>query len=153
MSARLAGALNALVFLLLGSGQIYLSLRLPGGVGRGLAEPGPGLFPLLVGAFMCAAASLNLLQAWGEAGGDRFEPCKGTRDLVLLVAIVATYIVLLPRAGFAISSFLMLVAALTLYGMPGVWRRTAAAAAITLISFIVFTKLLGVIFPAPAWFN
>jgi putative tricarboxylic transport membrane protein len=153
MSTRLAGVLAALTFLLLGGGQIYLSLRLPGGVGLSAAEPGPGLFPLLVGTFMCAAAVLRLVQAWVEQGIDRFDPRKDSRGIALLIGTIAAYIVLLPRVGFAICAFLMLLAALYLYGMPGTWRRVAVAAAVTLISFAVFTMLLGVNFPAPAWFN
>ena len=68
MTARLARALVALVFLLLGSGQIYLSLHLPGGVGLSIAEPGPGLFPLMVGALMCAAAGGHNILFFGPPG-------------------------------------------------------------------------------------
>jgi putative tricarboxylic transport membrane protein len=153
MSVRHAGVLAALIFLLLGSGQIYLSLRLPGGLGLSAAEPGPGLFPVLVGALMCAAAVLHLVQAWVEQGIDRLDPRKGSSGIALLIGAIAAYIVLLPRVGFAISAFLMLFAALSLFGMPGPWRRVAVAAAVTLVSFAVFTMLLGVNFPAPAWFN
>jgi hypothetical protein len=153
MTARHAGVLAALLFLLVGSVQIYLSLRLPGGVGLSLAEPGPGLFPLLVGALMCAAAILDLVQTWVELGSDRLDLRKGSRDIALLVSTLAAYIVLLPRVGFVISAFLMLFATLSLFGMPGTWRRVAAAVLITLVSFVVFTKVLGVILPTPTWFE
>jgi hypothetical protein len=102
---------------------------------------------------MCAAAVLHLVQAWVEQGIDRLDPRKGSSGIALLIGAIAAYIVLLPRVGFAISAFLMLFAALSLFGMPGPWRRVAVAAAVTLVSFAVFTMLLGVNFPAPAWFN
>ncbi len=153
MSARHAGVIAALAFLLLGSGQIYLSLRLPGGVGLSAAEPGPGLFPLLVGGLMCAAAALNLVQVLLERGSEKFDLRKNARDIALLVGAIAAYIVLLPRAGFVISAFLMLFATLSLYGMPGVWRRAAVAAVVTLVALAVFRMLLGVNFPSPAWFS
>ena len=89
MSFRIAGVLSALFFLLLGSGQIYLSLRLPGGLGISVAEPGPGLFPLLVGGLMCAAAVLHLVQAMAEQGTDRFDPRRSSRGIVLLIGTIA----------------------------------------------------------------
>lgn len=153
MSFRIAGVLSALIFLLLGSGQIYLSLRLPGGLGISVAEPGPGLFPLLVGGLMCAAALLHLVQSLAEQRTDRFDPRRYARRIALLIGTIAAYIVLLSRIGFVVSAFLMLFASLSLFGMPGRWGRVAVAAAVTLGSYAVFTMLLGVSFPAPAWFK
>ena len=75
MSARLSGVLAGLVFLLIGSGLIYLSPRLAGGLGLSAAEPGPGLFPMLVGAMMVVAAAAHLVQTVAQAAeeGDRAD--------------------------------------------------------------------------------
>ena len=153
MNARLAGLLSALVFLLIGSGQMFLAMRLPGGLGPNAAEPGPGLFPMLVGALMCLAAFAHLVQTWrtqhSETRGDRRWPV----DIALLTATIAGYILLLPRAGFLPSAFLLLLCTLSIYGMPGLGRRAATAAAATGIAYLVFTKGLMVNMPTPTWFN
>ena len=152
MSARLAGLLAGLVFLLIGSGQIYLSLRLPGGLGISAAEPGPGLFPALVGTLMCLAALAHLVQTW-IAERETRSAQKAPVDIVLLTATLAAYILLLPRAGFVVSAFTLLLGTLSIFGLPGWWRRLLIAAAATAVSYFVFTWGLGVSFPQPSWFN
>jgi hypothetical protein len=153
MTGRVPGLLAGMVFLLLGSGQMLLSLRLPGGIGISAAEPGPGLFPLLVGGLMCFAAVALLIQVWQDRSGDRSARHTAPIDIMLLVATISGYVLLLPRAGFAISAFLLLMGTLSIYGMPGFWRRIATSAAATLVSHLVFTLVLGVNMPEPTWFH
>jgi hypothetical protein len=153
MTGRIPALLAGLVFFLLGSGQMFLSLRLPGGTGISAAEPGPGLFPLLVGGLMCLAAAALLVQVWKDRSDHSARPHGAPVDIVLLVATVSAYILLLPRAGFAVSAFLMLMGTLSIYGMPTVWRRVATAAAATLVSHLVFVLVLGVKMPDPSWFR
>ena len=107
---------------------------------------------LLVGTLMCLAACAHLVQTWrahSDARGDGRWPV----DIMLLTATIAGYILLLPRAGFLVSAFLLLLCTLTLYGMPGLGRRAATAAAATGIAYLVFTKGLLVNMPTPTWFN
>ena len=153
MNARLMGLIAGLVFLLIGSGQIYLSLRLPGGLGLNAAEPGPGLFPMMVGSLMCVAAIAHLAQTWVAQRGEQAKPGRLPVDIALLTATLAAYILLLPRAGFVISSVLLLLGTLSIYGMPGLWRRLATAVIATAVSYLVFKLALGVIMPNPTWFN
>lgn len=153
MSGHVPSLFAGLVFLLLGSGQVFLSLRLPGGIGISAAEPGPGLFPLLVGSLMSFTAVALLFQTWQVRSDERLERHRAPIDIMLIVATIGAYILLLPRAGFAISAFLMLMGTLSIYGMPGVWRRIATAAAATLLSHLVFTLALGVKMPEPKWFQ
>ena len=153
MSGRLAAVLAGLVFLLVGSAQVWLSLRLPNGLGLSAAEPGPGLFPALVGALMCLAASAHLVQSWRATRGEATTPHGAPIDIALLVLAIAGYILLLPRAGFVISAFALLLCSLSIYGMPGLWRRGATAAVVTAIAYLVFTKGLRVNMPAPSWLS
>lgn len=153
MSARLGAALLSLVFLLIGSAQVYLSLRLPGGLGISAAEPGPGLFPMLVGGLMCAAAAAHVVQTLRAQRVDSPQRHGAPIDIVLLVLAIAGYILLLPRAGFVVSAFGLLLSSLSIYGMPGLWRRVATAAAATAVAYLVFTKGLRVNMPSPTWFN
>lgn len=153
MSRQVPSLLAGLVFLLVGSGQVFLSLRLPGGIGISAAEPGPGLFPLLVGGMMSFTAVALIFQTWQVRSDEGSERHAAPVDIVLLVTTIAGYILLLPRAGFAISAFLMLMGTLSIYGMPGFWRRIATSAAATIVSHLVFTFLLGVNMPEPTWFR
>lgn len=150
-TGRFAGLLAALLFLVIGSGQMVLAWRLPGGVGLSVAEPGPGLFPLLVGGLLCAAAAAYLIQVLSlprsPATGEGAAPWK----IVALVGSLAAYIVLLPRLGFPVAAFLLVLATLSIYGMPGLWRRVAVAALITLAAYLAFTLALKVSFPAASW--
>jgi putative tricarboxylic transport membrane protein len=153
MSARLSGVLAGLVFLLIGSGLIYLSPRLAGGLGLSAAEPGPGLFPMLVGAMMVVAAAAHLVQTVAQAAEEGESEHRAPRDIVLLVITIAAYILLLPRAGFFIAAFLLLLGCLSIYDMPGWWRRIATSVVATLVSYGVFTLGLNVNMPSPTWFN
>ena len=152
MSERLAGLVAALVFLVIGSGMMFLSPRLAGGLGLSAAEPGPGLFPMMVGALLAVAAAAHLVQTLAQAA-TAAKASRAPRDIALLVATIAAYILLLPRAGFFVAAFLLLLGSLSIYDMPGWWRRIATSVAATVISYGVFTLGLNVNMPAPTWFN
>ena len=109
MSTRLAGLIAALFFLVIGSGMMYLSPRLAGGLGLSAAEPGPGLFPMMVGALRFIAAAAHLVQTMAQTQTDAEHPYRAPRDILLLIATIAGYILLLPRAGFFVAAFLLLL--------------------------------------------
>lgn len=153
MNERFAGLVAALLFLAIGSAQILMAQRLPGGVGISAAEPGPGLFPLLVGVLMCVAAAAHLVQTWLGQRRERSGVRQAPVAMALLTATIAGYIVLLPRIGFAPSAFLLLLCTLSIYGMPRLWHRVTTAAAATAGAWLVFTKGLNVNMPAASWFN
>lgn len=153
MNARFTGLIAGLVFLIIGSGLMYLSPRLAGGLGLSAAEPGPGLFPMMVGAMMALAAVAHLVQTLAQASEPSESPYRAPRDIVLLVATIAAYIVLLPRAGFFVAAFLLLLGSLSIYDMPGWWRRIGTSVLATAVSYLVFTLGLSVNMPAPTWFN
>jgi putative tricarboxylic transport membrane protein len=153
MSARLAGLFSALFFLVIGSGMMYLSPRLPSGVGLSAAEPGPGLFPMMVGVLMFISAAAHLVQTLLQAQPREESADRAPRDIFLLVATIAGYILLLPRAGFLVAAFLLLLGSLSIYDMPGWWRRIATSAVSTMASYLVFTLGLNVQMPSPTWFN
>jgi hypothetical protein len=153
MNARSIGLTTAVFFLLLGSAQVFLSLRLPGGLGISAAEPGPGLFPAAVGALMVVAASIHLLQTVMTRGEAEDPVARKPLDIILLIGTLSAYILLLPRAGYLVSAFLLLLGTLTIFGMPGLARRVATSALMTGISYLIFTRALRVNLTAPTWFS
>ena len=148
MNSRAPGLTAALLFLLIGGGQITLALDLPRGM---LAEPGPAVFPVLVGVMMCAASIASLARAIVERDPVPFDLRSGGARPAVLVAALAAFLLLLPRVGFILPSLLLQVVTLQVFGMRGLWRRLAVAAATTAAAVLVFETLLGVQFPTPSW--
>ena len=153
MTSRSSELLCTLFFVLLGGGQMYLAPHLPGGLGLNAAEPGPGLFPMMTGALMLFAASTLLIQLLKKAQGEEDSDDHAPRDILFLVSSIALYIVLLPRAGFFVAAFLLLLSALSIFDMPNIWRRLITASLGTVISYVIFTLGLNVKMPDPTWFN
>ena len=148
MNARAAGLAAAVMFLAIGVGQTYMALNLPRGT---LAEPGPGVFPLLVGVLMSAASLACLLQAILERNPIGIDLRTGAARPAVLVAALAAFLVLLPRVGFILPSLLLQAVTLQVFGMRGAWRRLALAAVTTAAAVLIFETLLGVQFPTPSW--
>lgn len=153
MTARTSALLCALFFVLLGGGQMYLAPRLPGGLGLNAAEPGPGLFPMMTGALMLFSSTALLIQLLTKVQAEEAAQYRSPRDVILLVGTIAFYIFLLPRAGFFVAAFVLLLSGLTIFDMPNIWRRLLTAVLATVISYGVFTLGLSVTMPNPTWFN
>ena len=148
MNSRTAGLTAAVMFFVIGGSQVYLALELSRGT---LAEPGPGLFPLLVGVLMCAASLSCLWPAMLEPNSVKFDLRGDAQRLAVLVAAFVAFIFLLPRVGFILPSMLLLLVTLQVFGMRGLWRRLAIAAAITAAAVLIFETFLAVRFPTPSW--
>jgi L-lactate permease len=148
MNPRAAGQVAAALFLLVGGGQVYMALGLPRG---SLAEPGPALFPLLVGALMCVASLLCLVRATAENHPVEFDLRADATRLAILVAAIGAFVALLPRVGFIVPALMLELVTLQVFGMRGFWRRAAVAVAVTAVAVILFEVLLGVRFPDPTW--
>ena len=153
MTSRWISLGTGLFFLTLGSLEMYLSQKLPGGLGLNAAEPGPGLFPIIVGFVMFFAASVLLFENMRSVPDVDTVPNQIPRDIILMVLTIALYIFLLPRAGFFVAAFLLLIGSLSIFDMPGWIQRIATALVATLLSFAIFTLVLNVKMPNPSWFN
>jgi hypothetical protein len=132
---------------------MYLAPRLPGGLGLNAAEPGPGLFPMMTGALMLFSSTALLIQLLTKVQAEEAAQYRSPRDVILLVGTIAFYIFLLPRAGFFVAAFVLLLSGLTIFDMPNIWRRLLTAVLATVISYGVFTLGLSVTMPNPTWFN
>ncbi len=148
MNSRTAGLAAAVLFLSVGVGHVYMALALPQGT---LAEPGPGVFPLLVGSLMSAASLSTLLQAIRESDPVDLDLRAVTARPAVLAAAFIVFLVLLPRVGFILPSLILQMVTLQVFGMRGMWRRMAVAAVTTTAAVLLFEKLLGVQFPTPSW--
>ena len=115
-----------------------------------LVTPGPGLFPLLIGGALFVIALWQLARAARaeQVAGGRVDPGPGSRRAPLILSVVLLlYVIALPRLGFVVTSFALVLVASRLMGATGWWRPALLALGITLASRIVFVTWLGVPLP------
>ena len=119
------------------------------------ARPGPGYFPVAVGAFLCAVAAVFTVIAMrrprGAAAapaGDSAMDAAGARGRVAAMAGgLAAFVLLLPWLGYPVVSFGLV--ALLLRRLGGMrWLPTLATALLSAAgSHYVFAVLLSVPLP------
>jgi hypothetical protein len=142
--------------LMLAVGLVYesMALNMPRGT---LAYPGPGLFPLIIGAFMIAMALGCLLQeivprmrekkpeasSLPSADAGESEE-RNVAKTFQLTALLMGYILVLKSLGFPIAICAFLVLAIRIFGYRK-WLPTLAMAAIiagiSYVSFVLWLKV------------
>ena len=135
-NARLGEGLFGAGLVALGAFAIYKAAALP--IGR-LNEPDSGLFPLAIGIVLSVFALLSLR---ARERSDRAPAERaGIARVLVLVAALAAYAWLLPRAGFIVCTLVLL--ALVLRGLGGArWAVTlVSAVAGTIGCYLLFTRL------------
>jgi putative tricarboxylic transport membrane protein len=134
-------------------GIIYLAatFRYPLGTAR---QPGPGLYPLIVGGLLLLSSSATAWQIRSMATRDIEWP-QGAgrwRTGAILLAIFA-YIVLLPDFGHPIASALTIFISLQALGGLRWPTKILLAVFLGVASFYLFNNLLGVPLPGRIWFR
>jgi hypothetical protein len=145
--------------LMLAVGVVYetMALNMPRG---GLAYPGPGLFPMIIGAFMIAMALGCLAQdllPWKKGRGAADAPapaeappaeeeCDFMKTFQLIVLMIG-YIFALKPVGFPIAICIFLALAIRIFGYRKWLPALAMAAVITVVSYVSFVLWLAVPLP------
>ena len=136
-----------------GIGYEVMALSMPLGC---FGSPGPGLFPIIVGAalILTAAACLiqNLVSRAPAAPGleDAGAPVHAHREFGtawLLVAALILYVVVLKPLGFPIALTLLLMASVRIFGYRRWLRNIAMSVLMTVIAYVVFIVWLKVPLP------
>lgn len=112
------------------------------------AKPGPGFFPLGLGMIQAVLGALVLFKAltFETAGGDPIGAI-GWKPLILIVASVAIFGAILPRLGMFISLPILILIA-NLAGNEFSWKGVIISSIVlTVGSWLVFIKGLGLIIP------
>jgi putative tricarboxylic transport membrane protein len=110
-----------------------------------LATPGPGIFPLAAGLALLALAVWQLATAGRTAAVGAPSPL--TRTPLIMAAALVVYAATLPVIGFLLASFVLVIVAARLMGLPGWWRPVALALGVVAASRVVFVTWLGVPLP------
>lgn len=146
--------LTGLFYLAFGLGSVLVSLGYTLG---SLARIGPGYFPLLLGLLLIALGLLVSLRALGWR--DTETPSESSqnawsflldRDLLTLAWIIASVVLfglLLKQIGLLLAIFLLVFIASLASHERNYTRILITALVITLLSYLVFIKGLGVLLP------
>jgi putative tricarboxylic transport membrane protein len=142
--------LGAVVFFLFGLVTAILSLQMPIGT---LRAAGSGLFPLCLGILLMALSSVLIMKVlWGAKEKDKEQSCVPEEPgspvvVVAFLVIIALATLFLKTLGYAIVSFLLMVALLRLLGVKR-WLLNLSLSVLTAAgSHTVFVYLLKIPLP------
>lgn len=137
-----AGVVAGAVPLALGLGGIYMSFSL--GIGS-IANPGPGLWPLLISTAITAASLALLVLRHGKHGAESFG--RGWRISAVGAASLIVFTYLFEPLGFEIPTLLLLAFWLRVIGKE-TWRTTVTIATSTMVVlYLIFIVGLSVNLP------
>jgi putative tricarboxylic transport membrane protein len=150
---------GSLVFILFGVGFLLYDINYSLDQ---LANPGPGVFPLIVGAALVILAAWQLIQAlWKPIPLDRGEKGRGAVKSVMeylqrnegetkalfMIAVFIIYLLMVKWVGFFISNFLFVIVASRLMKAKGWGGPVALSAGINLFCYFLFEVWLKLSFP------
>jgi len=138
-------------------GMIYLAYNTQYSLGRP-AQPGPGIFPLIVGSVVVLLASAQMIQAfwrWQKAKTNRAinkqMPAQGEavdeRRPWFMALIIAAYILLLNLLGFYVCTFFLVAASSKLIGARDWIRPMALAIGVLIFCYLLFDMWLRLPLP------
>jgi hypothetical protein len=130
---------------------LYGCLRLKLGT---LKNPGPGFIPLLVGSLLFLCTSVNLYKVFkrkirtevktekGEGEGKNYIAIYGILGAAIL------YPVMLGNLKFILATMIVMFLMLALLKFKNLTYSVLTAFLITVISFVIFARFLGVALPS-----
>jgi hypothetical protein len=148
--------LAAALLFAFGAITALLSLQLPVGTLRG---PGSGFFPLALGLMLMGLAAGHGVQLYLARPTPAAEPRPAaepaarwlhgsTLRVLLFMGTVAVATALLERLGYALVSFLLMLALLQILGARR-WGVSGLIAALSAVaSYLLFVRWLGIPLPA-----
>jgi len=116
-------------------------------------QPGPGFFPTLAGAMLVVSSLATGLEAWLQRGQSAVAWPRGEarRRLLRIMAALLGYVVLLPWAGYHLTSTLVTVIVLRVMGVSSWGMSLGTALGLAFLSYYVLAVLLNVPLPLGAW--
>ncbi len=120
-------------------------------------QPGPGVYPILVGLLMLGSSIGLALQAMlgGQAAQTPVEWPTGVagRRMLAVAGASAGYILLLPYVGDAVAGVATALLVLRVMGMKRWWAAWALAVGLALTFHYVFVVLLSIPLPRGLLFD
>ena len=125
---------------------IYLAGSIPLQVGN-LAEPGPGFMPAGIAIILLLVSGLHAYQIFRQPSDDK----DSTWNKVIpwgIAVVTLIYPLILARIGYLLATFIILVALFRLLKFKTVLVTLLTSFFVSLVSFLLFAKLLSVALPA-----
>jgi putative tricarboxylic transport membrane protein len=114
-----------------------------------LAQPGPGLYPLLVGVLLILASvgvfTSTLLRP--SIKSIEFPKGRGLWQLLFITAVMIVYAVALPYIGHLLAAAIVVFGVLQAMGLRQWYLKIGLTVALSLGSFYLFDILLKVPLP------
>lgn len=125
-----------------------LWLYASGGLREGDGEPGPAFLPRVVSVallvvLLAILASETIGRVRGRSGAQSTQE-RVNRRQVSMVVIMAVYVVILPLAGFIVSTVLLLLVVSKMFGVGGWIKPVIVSIAATGAIYLVFVEILRV---------
>lgn len=112
-----------------------------------LAQPGAGQFPAAIALCLLAISGFNVWKSFRKAS-EKDEGHSWTQVAPAgIAAVLILYPILLKTLSFLLSTFIVLFVLFRLLRFKTVLFSFFTALVVTLLSFIVFAGLLGVVLP------
>jgi len=146
---------TSICFLVLGSAYLAGSLELPRG---SAAQPGAGLYPLLLGILLVALSLALLVQSLREkeTKPEESESFPKGRDRQRVVAVglaLFLFALSLKPLGYAVTSAALMGAILRLFGLRSWMKITIISILCSAVSYYLFASILDVPLPRGIFFS
>jgi putative tricarboxylic transport membrane protein len=136
----------ALALLLFSVVYCYGSMQLKLG---SLANPGPGFVPLVVAVLLTAASAFYVYSVFaGKSGAQGGAPVESARISVYLGCFLLFYPMLLMALDFVMATSLLVLVTLRMLKYRNLIWSLAISVLMSVLTFVVFSRLLGVALPS-----
>ena len=126
---------------------IVLASGYPTAAQYGTGVPGPGLWPIVISAFMLAMAALLVIKSLkmpAEKNVDVPMWNEGTKRVYITMGILFAYVAVLEFLGFIIATTVMEAIFIQWFAKKKPWITAILALVITLVIYAVFQYVLNV---------
>ena len=126
---------------------IVLAAGYPTAADYGTGVPGPGLWPIVISAFMLALAALLVMKTIkmpAEKNVDVPMWNEGTKRVYITMGILFAYTLVLEFLGFIIATTIMEAVFIHWFAKKKPWVTAVIALVVTLVIYVVFQYLLNV---------
>ncbi len=157
--SRRKGIESSLVIVLFGVGFLLYDIKYPLDQ---WANPGPGVFPLVVGAVLVVLAAWQLARelrnskpqrAKEDDGESRksiaalLQRNRGEAKPFFMIAFFIVYLLMVKWVGFFVSNFLFVIISSRLMGAKGWGKPIALSTGINLFCYFLFVAWIRLSFP------
>ena len=148
MTLRPTGLAVPIIGAVVGGATLFLlPMQIPGASLSDVSEMGsPAFFPIVAALVVILASVADAGRVLAGLGVGAATPWRWRRPLALALAF-ALYLPLIPLLGMMTAAFLLMVVISRVFRYPRVGRILVVALAATVLIYVLFERVLFVLFP------